>query len=255
MAKQHLLSIAEQRPLAQGLHRTELIAPELSAARAGQFLMLRCAHAGAADPFLRRACYVSAVDRSRGSLALLLWHGALARYISNLPPGATVDAIGLLGQPFVLEANTRTLLLIGSGWGTSALLLLAHEATRRGCAVTLVATGDAVPPPFLLPPEVEYHALPALFGNDQQPAGFDLQRGIAWADQVCAAVGAAHVGPLAEAVRGARFRWGRGFAQAALDAPVACGMGVCTSCAIETRRGWQLTCVDGPFDLRDLLAT
>ena len=44
--------------------------------------------------------------------------------------------------------------------------------------------------------------------------------------------------------------------QALLEAQMACGVGICYSCAVFPRRGGvQLVCADGPmFDLRDLYA-
>jgi dihydroorotate dehydrogenase electron transfer subunit len=39
--------------------------------------------------------------------------------------------------------------------------------------------------------------------------------------------------------------------QALLEENMGCGTGICYGCAIETRKGMQLVCKDGPmFDLR-----
>ena len=41
--------------------------------------------------------------------------------------------------------------------------------------------------------------------------------------------------------------------QVLLETPMACGMGLCYGCAVETRRGVRQVCRDGPrFELRDV---
>src|SRR6185436_11658286 len=76
--------------------------------------------------------------------------------------GDLLDVAGPFGHPFTLGGHTRNLLLLGAGTGLAALLLLAREATARGCTVTLLVGAthnDVLPPPFLLPGEVEYQSI------------------------------------------------------------------------------------------------
>jgi hypothetical protein len=76
---------------------------------------------------------------------------------------------------------------------------------------------------------------------------------ISWADQICAALPNDQLQALANAVRGVRYKWERGFAGALLEGPLICGVGACGVCAIELRRGTRMLCSDGPvFDLRDV---
>ena len=143
-----------------------------------------------------------------------------------------------------------------------------------------------MPPPYLLPPEVEYQtaigdeALMGLLGysgenketrdtrHETRDTRHEVRRQgdkerspplasrvspslIAWADQLCAALPDTLLRPLAEAVRTARMRWQPGFAQVALAGAMPCGVGACLACLVETRDGWRSRCKDGPvFDLR-----
>lgn len=255
--------ITEQQAFG-GLSWLTLQAPELSAGvRAGQYLLVRCADAGSFDPLLRRPLFVAGADRTHGTLTLLYApdERGLA-WLARRRPGERLDIYGPLGTPFTLEAGTRNLLLAGSGPGLAALVLAAQEAVARGSAVVLLAgaaTPELLPPPFLLPPDVEYqelqiaHSRLEIDSTEDQIALSNLQSAITWADQVLAAFPAPLLPALSAAVRDAKLRWQRGFAQVLLEGPLPCGTGACLACLVETRKGLRTRCKDGPvFDLRDI---
>ncbi len=266
MAQQRQLVIAEQRDVTPRLRWLTLHAPDLArAARAGQYLLVRCAEQGSYDPLLRRPLFIAAAEPALGQIGLLYEpteRGLI--WLSRGRAGDTLDVIGPLGHPFELDGRTRNLLLVGSGPGLGALLLLAHAGAARG-AVTLIAGADEpgrLPPPFLLPGEVEYQTVPGLQIADfklqtgasgTQSAIYNLQSAITWADQICAALPIGQLLALRDAIGRVKYRWERGFAGALLEGPLVCGVGACGVCAVELRRGTRLLCSDGPvFDLRDL---
>jgi dihydroorotate dehydrogenase electron transfer subunit len=260
----HEPMIIEQRALG-GLSLVRLQAPELArTARAGQAVLVRCAAPGSADPLLRRPLFLAGADSGAGTVDLLIAPDERGQaWLATQPRGARLDLYGPLGAGFALDQGTRNLLLAGAGQALPALFFLARGAVARGLAVVLLASGEAperLPPPYLLPPEVEYQtaastaeliallapsargAIPALSGSP-----------VAWADQICLALDADLTAPFAAAVRAGRLRWERGFALAALAGPLPCGFGACLCCPVETRDGARLRCKDGPvFDLRDL---
>jgi dihydroorotate dehydrogenase electron transfer subunit len=287
MAQQRQLIIADQRAVTPHLRWLTLHAPDLAhSARAGQYLLVRCAEAGSYDPLLRRPLFVAAAEPALGQIALLYEPSERGLvWLSRGRAGETIDVIGLLGHPFTLDGRTHNLLLLGAGPGLAALLMLARELAASGGAVTLLAGADAadsLPPPFLLPGEVEYQTVvgPAidLLGSaaDQPPAtsrqppakakrpkadpqfaargpqSFALSP-ILWADQVCAALPEAQLLVLRDMIQREKYRWERGFASALPGGPIACGVGACGVCAIDTRKGMRMLCADGPvFDLRDV---
>jgi dihydroorotate dehydrogenase electron transfer subunit len=259
----HEPAIIERRELGALRHIT-LLAPELArAARPGHYAMARCAPPESADPLLRRPVFLAGADPAAGAVSLLIdpderglaWLGAQ-------PAGARLDLLGPLGAPFSLDGRTRNLLLAGAGPALPALIFLAHTAAAGGMAALLLAAAagaDRLPPPFLLPPDLEYQgsadgpgALVGLLGAPP-PGGPIFDSPIAWADQICLALTDDLAAPAAAAVRAGRMRWGRGLAQAALAGPTPCGLGMCYACLVETRDGPRARCKDGPvFDLRDL---
>jgi dihydroorotate dehydrogenase electron transfer subunit len=268
MAQQHLLTIADQRAVTPRLHWLTLHAPALArSVRAGQYLLVRCTPPGSYDPLLRRPLFVAAVEEALGQIGLLYapeGNGGLA-WLARGHGGDIVDTLGPFGHAFTLDRRTRNLLLVGQGAGLPALMLLAQQATTQTCAVTLVVgAGDEamLPPPFLLPGEVEYESVIGSQIADfrlqgKQPASqsaiYNLQSAIQWADQICAALPDEQIPMLRDAVRAAKYRWERGFASVLREGPLVCGVGACGVCVVETRRGPRMLCSDGPvFDMRDV---
>jgi dihydroorotate dehydrogenase electron transfer subunit len=286
MAQQRQLVIADQRAVTPRLRWLTLHAPDLArGVRAGQYLLVRCAEQGSYDPLLRRPLFIAAAEPALGQIGLLYEpteRGLI--WLSRGRAGDTLDVIGPLGHPFALDARTRNLLLVGSGPGLGALLLLAHAGAARG-AVTLIAGADdpeRLPPPFLLPGEVEYQTIVGAAtellvgqsaqavaetdketrrkGNKKKQSNVSQSTSlpvslspIAWADQIFAALPSKQLLALRDSIGRVKYRWERGFAGALLEGPLVCGVGACGVCAVELRRGTRLLCADGPvFDLRDV---
>lgn len=257
--------ISERRELG-ALALLTLHAPDLArAARPGHAVLARCAPPGSADPLLRRPLFLAGIDAEGGTVELLVApeDRGLA-WLALQPAGARLDLYGPVGAGFALDARARNLLLAGAGPALPALIAVARAAVARQAAVVLLAAAPAaglLPPPYLLPLDVEYQtsdagdeALAALLGGRaSSPLPALSGSPVAWADQVCLALTAPLVGPVSEAVRAGRLRRERGFALAALAGPMPCGLGTCQGCLFETRDGPRARCKDGPiFDLRDL---
>lgn len=256
--------ILERRELG-ALALLTLHAPELArAARAGQLALVRCAPSGSDDPLLRRAVFFAGADGTAGVVELLVApeERGLA-WLAAQPVGARLDVYAPVGTGFAIEGRLGNLLLAGAGPALPALVFLARALAPRAANVVLLAAGTpaALPPPYLLPAEVEYQtsadgdegllALLGVGGRTSIPALSGSP--VAWADQICLALTEPLVAGAVEAVRAGRLRWGRGLAQAAVVGPLPCGLGTCLACPIETRDGTRLRCKDGPvFDLRDL---
>ena len=241
-----------------GVNLLWLEAPQVAReAQPGQFIMVRCAESW--DPLLRRAL---SIHRVRGSgravqafAVLYSVHGAGTSSLARKQAGDVVDVLGPMGNGYTVHLNAERLLLIGAGWGISPLVALAEQQVARGKAVTLLAgasMASAHYPAAWLPPEVE-----VVYATDDGSLGkqgsvVDLAPEYwAWADAVYAC------GPFALyqfLARVAAAQWPEKPVQALAESPMACGMGACFSCAVETKRGVRLACKDGPrFDLKDLV--
>ncbi len=260
-------TVAGREQTGKSLWLVHLDLPQLAPqVQPGQVLLVRCTDPEypAFDPFLPRAYFVFAVDRSGGRLSLLVaLRGRGSSWLTGRQEGGQVAVHGPIGRPITPARLTRHLLLLAdSTVGVAALALAADAATRRGCAVTLVenaAREEQRVPARLLRADVEYRAASPAAGG---LLGV-LPALLPWADEVVIAAAPPLLETLAS-LRRARLAPFTLHANVPLRAipllnatsggdAMPCGSGVCGACAVPTRGGTRLLCQDGPaFPLEDL---
>jgi dihydroorotate dehydrogenase electron transfer subunit len=155
-------------------------------------------------------------------------------------PGAPRTLSRPLGNGFAPPANLRRLALAAVDESAARLLPLLPAALENGAAVALFC--DASPPS--LPLDVEINPLAS------------LPEALAWADFLAIDLRLDQVARLPRLLglqappSALPCR-----AQALVAAPMPCaGLSDCAACAVQTRRGWQMVCRDGPvFDAMELL--
>ena len=205
--------------------------------RPGQFALAR--DPSILDPYLRRTLWLYHSEGERVAFTLPTRDPLAAR----ARVGDTLDLLAPLGHAVEFDAIARHILLIGEGAHVAPLIAIADSAIAQQREVVLVCRGADAFPAHLLAPEIEYR-------TDASALGDEL---VAWADAIVASGVDELYRTLADAARAARYRLEPGLARVLIDLPMPCGTGVCYACAVETRRGVQLACVDGPaFDLADL---
>ncbi len=229
----------------------------LASAKPGQYIAVRCAQPNSYDPLGRQPIFVATTDSAQGTATVLLdtQHSA-SSFLTGLSSGAVIDVLGPLGKGWQIDEAVRTLALVGTTENAPSLFSLAHFAVERGLAVTVLLGGrnrDDAPPPFLLPAAAEYNVVQSKAFASAAIALLDDQL-LRWADTLAIALPYEYWAKVAQRVSSVRIRWSRGFAQVAVLPPLACCVGVCGACTVETRHKEQLACVEGPvFDLRDLV--
>jgi dihydroorotate dehydrogenase electron transfer subunit len=181
--------------------------------------------------------------------------GEGSSWLVRRQPGDELDCLGPQGHGFRLDPQKRCLLLVGGGYGVAPLVGLAERAIARDANVVLAvgaATAAHVFPARLLPPEVEY-----LVATDDGSAGHHgfvtelIPERLAWADVVYACGPVLMMAALATIMRrSAPAKPGR----VAMEERMGCAMGVCLGCVIETSKGPQRVCTEGPvFDIRQVV--
>lgn len=251
--------VTESARLYGDTHLLWCLAPEqLVGASPGQFVM---AYVGeGADPLLGRALSIHRVrEGERGPEFALLFDvvGRGTDWLARRRAGDLVRMVGPLGRGFEPRPRVQRMLLVGGGIGCAPLIWLADELAADGREVALVLGGRTpaqIFPAALLHPSVELHVTTedgALGEAGRVTAPF--ARLLPWCDQAFAC------GPerMFEALHGVlRDSALRKPVQALMEARMACGLGICYSCAVFPPRGAvKLVCHDGPmFDLRDLYA-
>lgn len=224
----------------------------------GQFVMARCGTSY--DPLLRRALslhhQVRTADGSSTAGFLFGMGKTWADWLSTRRPGDEIDLIGPLGHGFRRDKGARHLLLIANGLGVAPLVSLAEEGVASGANVVLIvdsATKDGLYPTKRLPAEVEIVALTSDGSSGRQGSALDAFAELQpWADQIFLSGGR----DLIEGVRSTLKRAVSGQpVQAIIEERMACGIGACLGCVVDTKNGRVASCVEGPvFDLRSLSA-
>ena len=255
--RSHDLEVTESARLYGNTHILWLTMPAaMRSATPGQFVMTFIGEHS--DPLLGRAFSIHrrrATERGEEFAILFDIIGRGTDWLAARDPGDAVRIVGPLGRGFEPRARVQRMLLVGGGIGSAPLIWLADQLVADGREVTLAVGGRSeaqIFPAHLLPPDVEL-----VVATEDGTLG---RRGLVtapfeellpWCDQVFAC----GPNPMFEAMHGVARQSGlRKPIQGLLEQTMACGMGICYSCAVFPRRGGvRLACTDGPmFDLRDL---
>lgn len=272
------------RRIAERTFRMRLDCPAIAAAaRPGQFAMLRLPDRN--DPLLARPLafydtFREAEDtRPAGPPAgrryadfVYLVHGKFTTALEHVAHGETVVIWGPLGNGFAAVPAVDHLVLVAGGIGQTALLTLGRErlggaacgrpeaggTSRRvtlcwgaGTAAMFGAVDD------FQAAGIDVHLATLDGSSGRKGTVIDLMNDLARAGRLTAAApGELHVaccGP--EGMMAAVSRWtaARGIGcHVSLEAPMACGIGVCFTCVARVRDGagdawdYRRTCIEGP---------
>ena len=235
--------ILSNRRVGTDIYRLEIASPFLARTGVpGQFLQVRIEGAGL---LLRRPLGIAEADPATGAVAMyyrIVGKGTAA--LAEMQAGQTVNCLGPLGQGFSLKAERP--LLIGGGMGLAPLLFLAQRFQGKAAVLmggrnkaevfwadffapfakqvfTTTDDGSVGEKGFttsLLPTLLEKYRFDVLF-----TCGPDIMMRKIWeiaekADVPC---------------------------QVSLERRMACGLGACLSCVIDTTDGGRKkVCQDGP---------
>jgi len=226
--------------------------------RSGRFFDILCRVDGSFDPLLRRPYSVFRTDPSAGTMTFLVRaFGRGSAWLTNRAVGDRLDLLGPLGNSYEIAPRSRNLLMVAGGVGVAPLVMLSDEAVARGMNVTfLMGAADArgLLAASWLPSAVEY--VVATDDGSKGHRGFvtDLVGDfVPWADQIFAC----GPEPMYRSLRAAvlpRRLGGRPDVQISMEREMACGLGACLGCVVETKRGMQTSCVQGPVFAMDEIA-
>ena len=226
--------------------------PGLAASlRPGQFVDVLCRTEGSYDPLLRRPYSVYRTDPAGDRIILLVRpFGRGSAWLVARRQGEILDVLGPLGNAFEIAPRSTNLLMVAGGVGVAPLVFLADLAIARRLSVTFLmgaATAEGLLAVSELPSAVEY--LVATDDGSQGHRGFvtDLvPQYLRWADQVFACGPEPMFVSLRNAVLPHRIG-GKPKVQVSMERTMACGLGACLGCVVETKRGMLTSCVQGPI--------
>ncbi len=250
--KQELARVLSNEEIMEGGHLLWLEAPGItgSGTEPGQYLMLRCGTSY--DPFLRRPMSIHRVMGERLAVVFKVL-GKGTTILAACKAGDSIDMLGPLGHGFHIERGSLNLLLVAGGLGVAPLTFLADEALADGCRVTLLLgtpTASWRFPQRLLPEGASVQVVTEDGSEGTRGLVSDLAAELeSDFDMVCACGPAAMYKAMVDSGISASRK-----VQVSLETNLACGVGACLGCTVQTRLGLKQVCSDGPvFDLADLL--
>lgn len=202
--------------------------------------------------------------------------------MTTLSAGDSISVIGPLGNGFSVPAGKKTAVLVSGGMGTPPLQHLAKLLTANYPQITVIAFAgartakdlpfekrlDAISQElgFSLP-EFARYGIRSLVATDDGSAGFaGLVAGCLaqWLEETCPAPQTAIIyacGPEAMLAKVSQIAYQKRIdCQISMERRMACGFGVCQSCAVECRVDgstetiYKLCCEDGPiFNSREVV--
>ena len=245
--------IAVNRQVGPRLHLMTLEAPLIAGAiRPGQFVHMKLPRLE--SHILRRPFSVYASDAQAGTLDILYQEvGSVTRLMPSIQEGEA-EVIGPVGNTW--NAACTHALLVGGGVGAAPLFMLAEQLKAKGVLfdVVLGAQTEAAlvtrgryreltgTEPFCATDDGSYGRAgfcTSLVGErleqgcsaDGQPYDFLAVCGPEPLMRIVAAMGAdANV-----------------YTEVSMEKRMACGVGACLSCVVDTTGGKRRSCVDGPI--------
>ncbi|HBC57807.1 MAG TPA: dihydroorotate dehydrogenase electron transfer subunit [Gammaproteobacteria bacterium] len=164
MRKPNLFDISVElqqiRTHAGNTHIFKMYAPDVAAtAQPGQFVQIRCHELLP----LRRPFSLLSADPGSGEIEILFKQvGEGTKHLANCEVGDYLQLLGPIGNGFHLDSNRPRAVLLGGGVGMPPILFLAKKLQQQGITTTLFL-GSEIPFPFAV--ETSKHTLPGISRN------------------------------------------------------------------------------------------
>lgn len=206
---------------------------------------------------LRRAFAIHQVQ-SRGVYGgtldvVISVHGQGTKWLAERRRHDVVDIVGPLGRPFILPKERVSCVLIGGGYGSAPLFMLAEQLRERGCRVDVVV-GAATEEKLFGVLELKRLASTLTITTDDGSLG-ERGRVTDVLPELMTRVDAAVVyacGPMPMLAAVAEIATEhRAYSQCAVEEAMACGIGVCMTCVLPVVGEDGITrmlrsCTEGP---------
>lgn len=219
---------------------------------AGQFVEVRVD--GSVTTMLRRPISVHDVDYDNNILSLFIKKvGDGTHRLGELQEGDKLNIILPLGHGFTIP-DTSDVLLVGGGCGVAPMLYLARKIAEEGHRPKILLGGRTKT-------DISEIAAYQAFGETAITTedGSGGEKGFVtdhpWMKQNSPSYKLLYAcGP--EAMMKAVDKFGKKHGidtEVSLEHTMACGIGACLTCVVDTTSGHQLTCKDGPvFNSKEL---
>ena len=252
--KQIRARVVGREDITSDIFRLTLFAPEIARESSpGQFIHLLC---GEDQSFiLRRPFSIHRIGGSETIDVLVRVVGKGSQWLARREPKDQIDAIGPLGRGFDFSGDIRRAVLVAGGIGIAPMVFLAKKLFDHKIRTSAVI-GAAGRTELLDVMDLKRMTRRVSVATDDGSQGHHglvtdiVGPEIKQSDpQIVYACGPQ---PMLRTVANIASRYGVS-CQVSLEAIMACGIGACAGCAVESADGFLNVCSDGPvFTTNDL---
>ena len=229
-------------------------APDLAAeVKPGQFVHIRTDDQGL-QPFFRRPFSVYRAQKYVEIFYDLVGPGT--RLLSLKKKGDTLDVLGPLGTPFKMPLpSTKQVIMIAGGIGIAPMLILSDVLKNKKIELVLFYGGRDRGHVYPMQ-EFKDNGVKIYIATDDGSVGVKGRVSVLF-DKINKDPNHTYIytcgpNPMMKAVQ--EFAGKQGIlGQAACEEIMACALGACLGCSIETKEGYKTVCHDGPaFNLDEI---
>lgn len=197
------------------------------------------------DPFLRRPFSYYRISDSR----LEILYEILGRgtgILSRKPPGSELNILGPLGKKFTSNTAGKKRVLVAGGIGLPPLVFLAERCGADYLLIGAKSKSEVMPQEELA--AVKAEILYATNDGSYGEKGFVtilLEKLLKQENSENVFIQTCGPKVMMQAVMDVAAKY-KVCGEASIDESMACGVGACLGCMIETDKGLQPSCVEGP---------
>ncbi len=244
---QNIYKVVSNEQLCPQYWRLVFDAPPLvREVKPGQFVHIRTNEKGL-EPFFRRPF---SVYRAQKHVEIFYdVKGPGTKLLAAKTKGDTLDVLGPLGKGFVMPPKgTKQVVMVAGGIGVAPMLILSDELKPLKYQLVLIYGGRSRAHVYPLK-EFKDNGVTVHIATDDGSVGFKGRVSGLFdkikLDPQTTFVYTCGPNPMMKAVQDfAATHQLKG--QAACEEIMACGLGACLGCSIETTKGFKTVCYDGP---------
>jgi len=251
---QNIFKVISNEKLCPQYWRLVFDAPDLAAeVQAGQFVHIRTDENGL-QPFFRRPFSVYRAQKYVEIFYDVVGPGT--KLLSLKKKGDTLDVLGPLGVPFRLPPEgTKQVIMVAGGIGIAPMLILSDVLKKKKCNLVLLYGGRNRGHVYPMK-EFKDNGVKVHIATDDGSVGTKGRVSVLFdkidKDPEHIFIYTCGPNPMMKAVQSFAVQHGLS-GQAACEEIMACGLGACLGCSIETTDGFKTVCYDGPaFELDEV---
>lgn len=254
---QEKVKISLNSSLKQNHFYLRLVSPRISrTGLPGQFIEIKVADSQ--ELLLRRPFSIHKIQSNTlGCLVKVV--GLATKILAQKKPGEYLDIIGPLGHGFdfkLQEARHQPIVIVAGGMGVAPLLFLAERIKKCQGIVLIGAKNKSE---ILCEKEFEELGFKVKIATDDGSRGFKgkvtdlLKHLLPNVDYRLSTIYACGPRPMLQEISRLSKKYSIP-AQISLEEHMACGIGACLGCAVNTKDGFKRVCKEGPvFDAHEII--